>query len=112
MAEEVAGRATLGIGLIAGGMVAFMASAGCPVALVYLRTYWPILLVVLGVEILWKERRATMSSEPARVRIDVLSVVLLVALVFLINATAFALPLVSRGLPPALRGIRLPPCPW
>ncbi len=73
MKQEAAGRIVLGLALIVSGSAYLLIRVGYIWVHDYLRIYWPVIFVALGVEIVWRQWRADRSDDQVRVSIDMLS---------------------------------------
>ena len=73
MKQEPAGRIVLGLALIVSGSAYLLIRVGYTWVHDYLRIYWPVIFVALGVEIVWRQWRADRSDDQVRVSIDMLS---------------------------------------
>lgn len=103
MREELAGRAVFGLTLVAVGMSLLASSAGYARPWAYVRTYWPVLIVALGVEIILRQWRADQSKGRIRVVVDGLSVAAILGIIVILHF--------SRVSPATVRVPTIPPLP-
>jgi len=82
---QPAGRTVLGFTLVILGGSLVVSSAGYTSSWAYLRTYWPVLIAALGVEIILRQWWADRSQGPVRVVVDGPSVAALLVIVVILH---------------------------
>ena len=101
--EESVGTITLSITLILLGSALLMENVfGNPILRQGMQRFWPIIIILFGLELLWRTHQAGSSDEPFRVRVDFLSAFLLVAIIVALHIPSG----VCRFIPPRMRFFR------
>ncbi len=90
--EILVGRITLAVTLILVGVGLLVVNLiGCPVVGFSLPRMWPVIVLGFGAELMYRTRQAERARYPVRVRVDMLSVVVLLVVIASVN-----IPLVLR----------------